>query len=418
VASVLSCRRRQQAISKKLHSTAPERERAFLIGVETRRNGAGGAAPRWQAGSSLEELELLARTAGAVVVGSVTQKLETPNPSLYIGTGKVKEIVALKAKAGYTMVIFDDELSPSQQRNLENALGVKVLDRTALILDIFAMRARTREGRLQVELAQAEYLLPRLAGQWSHLERLGSSGRQGAIGVRGPGETQLETDRRLARERIGRLKREIEDVRRQRSLYRRRRARSGVPVVALVGYTNAGKSTLMRALCHSDVFVEDQLFATLDPLTRRIHLPSGRAALLTDTVGFIQKLPTQLVAAFQATLEELAEADLLIHVVDITHPEAAQQSQTVDDTLAELGLAEKPRITALNKVDRLAGPDGRAIAGLDELEEFDLALAVHYPAAVLVSAERGWGLDELVKRIDATLRRSERYPAVSAAEGS
>ena len=401
----------------RLHSTAPERERAFLVGVETRRNGGATGASRWQAGSSLDELALLAQTAGAAVVATATQKLDSPNPSSYIGTGKVKEIVAQRPATGYTVVIFDDELSPSQQRNLENALGVKVLDRTALILDIFAMRARTREGRLQVGLAQAEYLLPRLAGQWSHLERLGGSGRQGAIGVRGPGEMQLETDRRLARERIGRLKREIESVRRQRSLYRRRRARSGVPIVALVGYTNAGKSTLMRALSHAEVFVEDKLFATLDPLTRRIHLRSGRAALLTDTVGFIQKLPTQLVAAFQATLEELAEADLLLHVVDITHPEAAQQSQTVDNTLKELGLADKPRLTALNKVDRFVQPDGSTITGLGELEEYELGLARHYPAAVLISAERGWGLDELVERIDGALRRSERAAPVAATEG-
>ena len=237
------------------------------------------------------------------------------------------------------MVLFDDELSPSQQGNLENALDVKVLDRTAMILDIFAVRARTREGRLQVELAQTEYLLPRLKGQWSHLERLGGrSGSPGAIGVRGPGETQIETDRRLVRKRITKLKDEIEDVRKQRSLYRRRREREGMPVVALVGYTNAGKSTLMRALTRdADVFVQNQLFATLDPLTRRIQLDDLHPALLTDTVGFISKLPTQLVAAFRATLEEMADATVLLHVVDITHPDAARQSQTVENTLARPG---------------------------------------------------------------------------------
>ena len=352
------------------------------------------------------------RTAGAIVVGRAVQKLDSPNPAHYVGRGKLSEIASQRTSADYTVVVFDDELSPSQQRNLEKALDVKVLDRTALILDIFAMRARTREGRLQVELAQDEYLLPRLAGQWSHLERLGRAGGQGSIGVRGPGETQLETDRRLVRNRISKLKRQIEDVRRQRSLYRRRRAKAGVPVVALVGYTNAGKSTLMRALTKADVLVEDKLFATLDPVTRRIRLPSGRTVLLSDTVGFIQKLPTQLVAAFQATLEELQEADVLLHVVDITHPDAAQQGQTVDDTLAELGLAQRPRVIALNKVDLLAR-DGSPISGIEELEEYDASLAAQRPEAVLISAERGWGLDELLTRINDALRRAEdaRAPA-------
>jgi GTP-binding protein HflX len=387
-------------IARQLHATAIQPERALLVAVETRKRRPG---QHWDTESSLEELAQLACTAGATVIDRTVQKLQSPHPASYIGAGKVAEISAQQAATGYTMVVFDDELSPTQQRNLEKALDVKVLDRTALILDIFAMRARTKEGRIQVELAQAEYLLPRLAGQWGHLERLGRSGAPGAIGVRGPGETQLETDRRLARNRITRLKREIEGVRRQRALYRRHRARQGVPVVALVGYTNAGKSTLMRALTQADVLVEDQLFATLDPTTRRIRLPSSRAALLTDTVGFIQKLPTQLVAAFQATLEELADAGLLLHVVDITHPDAAQQSQTVDDTLAELGLAEKPRVTALNKVDRLIGRNGAAISNPDDLADYDLGLAAHRPDAALISAERRWGLDELLQRIDAAL---------------
>jgi GTP-binding protein HflX len=305
------------------------------------------------------------------------------------------------------MVIFDDELAPSQQLSLENALKVKVLDRTALILDIFAMRARTREGRLQVELAQSEYLLPRLRGQWSHLERLGGrSGAPGAIGVRGPGETQIETDRRLVRQRIQKLKQQIEDVRRQRALYRRRREREGVPVVALVGYTNAGKSTLMRAMTRDrEVFVQDQLFATLDPLTRRIHLDATHDALLTDTVGFIQKLPTTLVAAFRATLEELADASVLLHVVDITHPDAAGQSQTVEETLRDLGLADKPRITALNKVDVLTDDAGNAISSLDALRGEQAGVTADAPNAnaVLVSAEKRWGLDALRERIVAVL---------------
>lgn len=392
-----------------MHSTVQERERALLVGVQKRRNGKG----RWSAESSLAELAQLARTAGAEVVGRSLQRLDSPHPAHYIGAGKLTELAALRDSMGYTMVVFDDDLSPTQQRNIEERLNVKVLDRTALIIDIFAMRARSKEGRLQVELAQSEYLLPRLAGQWSHLERLGGSGRQGSIGVRGPGETQLETDRRQVRTKIAHLKRQIDDVRRQRSLYRQRRARSYAPVVALVGYTNAGKSSLMRALTHADVLVEDQLFATLDPITRRVRLPSGRTALLTDTVGFIQKLPTQLVAAFQATLEELADADLLLHVVDITHPGAAQQSQTVDDTLAELGLAGKPRLTAFNKIDLLA-PDSDGAP--EDLAEYELSLAQHRPDGLFVSAARRWGLDELLARIDAALERVRdgRYAASAA----
>ncbi|HXF50715.1 MAG TPA: GTPase HflX [Dehalococcoidia bacterium] len=395
----------------RLHPTDSERERAYLVGVELR--GANGRRS-W---SSMEELALLARTAGADVAGMTVQRLEHPNPAHYIGKGKLQQIAAERERLGYSMVIFDDELTPSQQRTLENALKVKVLDRTALILDIFAMRARTREGRLQVELAQSEYLLPRLAGQWSHLERLGGrSGAPGAIGVRGPGETQLETDRRLVRNKIARLKAELERVRRHRALYRRRRARTGVPVVALVGYTNAGKSTLMRALTSADVLVEDQLFATLDPVTRRMTLPSGSYVLLTDTVGFIQKLPTQLVAAFRATLEELADADVLLHVVDITHPDAAEQSQTVDDTLAELGLSEKPRVVALNKIDRLVDHEGRPVEGPDALGDLAADLRARFPQAVLISAERGWGLDALAQSIEETLARAAPVVPVATRE--
>ena len=377
--------------------------------MQARRSGAGRNGPSsgraWDAKRSLEELGRLVETAGGRVVGRTIQKLQSPHPAGYVGSGKISEIKSLQASTGYNLVVFDDELSPTQQRNLEDALGVKVLDRTALILDIFAMRARTREGRLQVELAQSEYLLPRLAGQWTHLERIGGTGVQGAIGMRGPGETQIETDRRLARKRIGRLKRDIEAVRRQRSLYRQKRARSGIAIVALVGYTNAGKSTLMRALTRADVLVEDRLFATLDSVTRRIQLPSGQPALLTDTVGFIQKLPTQLIAAFQATLEELAEADILLHAVDITHADAAQQSQTVDDTLADLGLGDKPRVTALNKVDLLIESEDGLVREPEDLGAFDLSLATNRPDAVLVSAQEGWGLDQLLRRIDDELGR-------------
>src|SRR5581483_5992148 len=300
---------------ERLHDTAPAPERAFLVAAEVK--GHQG----WSTQSSLAELAQLAETAGAEVVGRASQRLDQPNPATYIGKGKVQEVSAERQDLGYTVVVFDDELTPTQQRNLEELLKVKVIDRTALILDIFARRAQTREGRLQVELAQLEYLLPRLAGQWSHLERLG-----GGIGTRGPGETQIETDRRLIRDRISRLKAQIEDVRRHRALYRSRRAKQGVPVAALVGYTNAGKSTLMNALSGAGVLAENRLFATLDPVTRRVRLNDGEDVLLTDTVGFIQKLPTSLVAAFRATLEELSDADLLLHVVDVTDDNAAEQA--------------------------------------------------------------------------------------------
>jgi GTP-binding protein HflX len=348
---------------------------------------------RWRSESSVEELALLADTAGATVVGSTIQRLESWNPATYIGKGKVQEVASLLPELDYTTVIFDDELTPSQQRNLEDALKVKVLDRTALILDIFAQHAHTREGRLQVELAQHEYILPRLRGQWSHLERL-----EGRIGTRGPGETQLETDRRLIRDKIASLKRQIEQVRKQRALHRRQRARQGVPVASLVGYTNAGKSTLMRALSGADVLVQDRLFATLDPVTRRVRLPSGGHVLLTDTVGFIQKLPTQVVAAFRATLEELEEATLLLHVIDITHPDAEDQARTVDETLAGLGLADRPRLTVLNKADLLGQEDGRR-----KLEDGSFGAPLWAAGGFFVSAEKGWGLDELRAEIERAL---------------
>jgi GTP-binding protein HflX len=352
---------------------------------------------------SLDELALLAHTAGAEVAGRSVQRLEAPNPATYIGKGKVDEVIAERQGCDYTMVIFDDELSPSQQRNLENALGVKVLDRTALIIDIFARRAQTKEARLQVELAQLEYLMPRLAGQWSHLERL-----EGRIGTRGPGETQLETDRRLVRNRITRLRREIDEVRQQRALHRRRRARQGMQVVALVGYTNAGKSTLLRALSGTDVYTENLLFATRDPLTRRVRLPSGHEVLMTDTVGFIQKLPTQLVAAFRATLEELSDADVLVHLVDITHPNAEEQYSTVERTLGDLGLAGKPRIVAFNKVDLLTSAEGEP----GVVRELEGSLHREHPEAVLISAGKGWNLDSLLKTIETQLAVIERHAPV------
>ena len=357
--------------------------------------GERGVRRLWRVEDSLEELAQLARTAGAEVVGVIVQRLPRPTPAYYLGKGKLSELALLKAQLGYNLAIFDDELSPTQQRNIENALQTRVVDRTALILDIFARRAHTREGKLQVELAQNEYLLPRLAGRWAHLERLG-----GGIGTRGPGETQIETDRRLVSRRIHHLKQQLEAVRKHRALYRERRARRGVPVVALVGYTNAGKSTLLNALSKASAFVEDKLFATLDPTTRRLALPDGRQALLTDTVGFIQKLPPTIIVSFRATLEELDEADLLLHVLDITHPNAAEQGQTVEDILDDLGLGHKPVIVVLNKIDLLAGNEASGDEAVDRL-------APHLPdidkAAVLVSAARGWGLDRLRAAIGEAL---------------
>ncbi len=370
-----------------LHSTAPTIDRAYLVAADVH----GSLFP---AAESAAELGELARTAGAEVVGTAIQKMDQPNAATYIGKGKVDEVAAARRDAQANVVIFDDELSPSQQRNLEKALGTKVIDRTALILDIFATRAHTREGRLQVALAQMQYLLPRLAGQWSHLERM-----EGAIGTRGPGETQIETDRRLIRSRISRIKHDLEDVRTQRGLYRRNRARNNVPVVALVGYTNAGKSTLMRALSGADVLAEDKLFATLDPITRRLRLTSGEVVLLTDTVGFIQKLPTDLVAAFRATLEELTEADLLLHVIDIAHPHAFEHTQAVEKTLAELGVAERPTLLVLNKVDLLRDDEGRRVEHFDEARAVINAAGAPPPNVALVSAEKRWGLGGLLERI-------------------
>jgi len=357
-----------------------------LVGVETK-----GTRNTWSVEDSLEELALLAATAGAEVMGALVQRRQNPTPAYYLGKGKVKELADLKAKVGYDVVIFDDELSPTQQRNLEQALEVKVIDRTALILDIFAKRARTREGRLQVELAQHQYLLPRLPGQWSHLERLG-----GGIGTRGPGEAQLETDRRLIRQKIHRLQREIEEVRKHRALYRRQRALRGIPVVAIIGYTNAGKSTLLNSLSNAGVLVEDKLFATLDPTTRRLTLTNQQQVLISDTVGFIHKLPATVIAAFRATLEELEEAALLVHIVDIMHHNAIEQSMAVEEILTKLGLAEKPRITVLNKLDLVASSE-------EDIKDLVKAMKASDEEPVLISAAKGWGLDRLLEKIAAKL---------------
>lgn len=367
-----------------LLSQSPETERALLVCVHWRRDG-------WDPQSSLAELAQLAATAGLQVVGSVVQHLPHPHPRHYVGPGKLAEIANLRDRLGYTVLLADDELSPAQLRHLEDALQVKVLDRTALILDIFARRAQTREGRLQVELAQLEYRLPRLTRMWTHLSRQAVGG----VGLRGPGETQLEIDRRRARERIAWIRRQLEDVRRHRERYRQRRRQQRLPVVSLVGYTNAGKSTLLNALTGASVLAEDKLFATLDPTTRRLELPDGQVALLTDTVGFIHKLPTSLVAAFRATLEEILDAHLLLHVVDITHPKAAEQAITVGRVLRELGADRFPTITVLNKIDLLA-PDL-----VPEITARELGLP---PNAILVSARTGQGLAHLRQRIAEALR--------------
>lgn len=367
-------------------------ERAYLVGVDYQHG-----STLWSIEDSLKELQQLAQTAGMTVVGSTYQRLDHPDPATYVGSGKVKEIGEAIAALRAQTVIFDEELSPAQQKNLEHELGeeIKVLDRTVLILDIFAQHAHTKEGQLQVELAQYEYRLPRLTRMWTHLARQAggrAGGDTGGVGLRGPGETQLEVDRREIGRKIARLKREIEEVRTHRRQYRRRRKRAGIPVVAIVGYTNAGKSTLLNAISDAGVLVEDQLFATLDPTTRRVQLPEGREVLFTDTVGFIQRLPHDLVAAFRATLEEVHEADLLLHVVDITHEMAEAQMETVEEVLEQLDVAHKTVVVVWNKID-LADDPGQW-----------RELAARQPNTVAISALTGEGIDVLLGRIEQILK--------------
>ncbi len=378
----------------RIHPTGPIKERACLVGVAVRNtNGL------WDLEDSIEELGELAIAAGADPVATLTQTLQKPSPT-YLGKGKLEELRAVVRDEDVATVIFDDELTPSQQRTLEDRLKTKVIDRTALILDVFARRARTREGQLQIELAQAEYLLPRLAGQWSHLERLG-----GGIGTRGPGESQIETDRRLVRRRLTRIKHELERVRTQREQQRRNRTRGDTKIVSLVGYTNAGKSAIFNRLTSGDVRSRDQLFSTLDTTVRQLYLPSGTRATLSDTVGFVHKLPPILVAAFRATLEEAHEADLLIHVVDISSPYAAEQAQVVDDVLQDMGLGETPRILVMNKLDLVAdGPD------TEDLEVVPVSSA-GATQVTLTSALKGWGIDRLRNVIDQELSRIATTPA-------
>lgn len=385
-------------LGTRLKTLSERAERVFLMAAQVR-----GREALFSLEDSLEELARLARTAGLEVVGQDIQHLSTIHAATYIGAGKVEELVLARQELGFDAVIFDDELSPAQLRNLERALQVKVLDRTALILDIFAKHARTREGALQVELAQYIYRLPRLTRQWTHLSRQGVGG----VGLRGPGETQLESDRREIAQRMAQLRRELEQVRQQRSLQRRRRRRQGLPVVAIVGYTNAGKSTLLNRLSGAGVLVEDKLFATLDPTTRRVALPSGKEVLFTDTVGFIQKLPTQLVASFRATLEEVLEADLLVHVLDVSDRNLISKMETVRRTLAEIGAGEKPTLLALNKVDLLSDPESLERGSLADrfanLERPLLALEADHEAVIPISAEQGVGIEDLLEAVEETL---------------
>jgi GTP-binding protein HflX len=367
---------------KALISLTKRTERVFLIGLELKSD------PAWQMRQSLEELAELAATAGGKVIGQGTQKIEAPVPATFIGPGKADEFAGFCRANDVDTVVFDDELSPAQSRNLEKVFGCKVLDRTALILDIFGQRARSREGKLQVELAQLRHLLPRLTRFWGHLSR-----QSGGIGMRGgEGESQLESDRRRVQERIDKITEDLQVVRRQRATQRNGRQRHLWPLASIVGYTNAGKSTLLNALTGASVLAEDKLFATLDPTTRRLRLPTNQNVFLTDTVGFIRKLPHGLVEAFKATLEEVVQAELLLHVVDVSHPQADEQIAAVNQVLGEIGAQGKPTIMVFNKIDQFTG--NGALGKL--LQQF--------PVAVAVSAKTGEGVPALVEELSTQLR--------------
>lgn len=357
-------------------------ERAILIGMEWGRNDS-----LWTVDDSLEELKQLADTAGATVIKKFIQKRPKPDPAFFIGRGKVQELALYAQQENIDLCIFDDELSPAQQRNIESVMGIRILDRTALILDIFAQRARTNEGKLQVELAQLQYTLPRIMGKGLMLSRLG-----GGIGTRGPGETKLEVDRRRIRDRIAFIKDQIEKVKAVRSLHRSKRKKNNVFEVSLVGYTNAGKSTLLNTLTNSDIYAKDQLFATLDPTTRQLTLPNKQEIIITDTVGFIQRLPHQLIAAFRSTLEVVTEADLLVHVIDVSHELYKEQAAAVHEVLKEIGAETKPVITVYNKIDKLS-PDSK-LADRLALEE----------DAVCISAAKKLNLETLQQMIETHLK--------------
>lgn len=357
-------------------------ERAILIGMEWGRNDS-----LWTVDDSLEELKQLADTAGATVIKKFIQKRPKPDPAFFIGRGKVQELALYAQQENIDLCIFDDELSPAQQRNIESVMGIRILDRTALILDIFAQRARTNEGKLQVELAQLQYTLPRMMGKGLMLSRLG-----GGIGTRGPGETKLEVDRRRIRDRIAFIKDQIEKVKAVRSLHRSKRKKNNVFEVSLVGYTNAGKSTLLNTLTNSDIYAKDQLFATLDPTTRQLALPNKQEIIITDTVGFIQRLPHQLIAAFRSTLEVVTEADLLVHVIDVSHELYKEQAAAVHEVLKEIGAETKPVITVYNKIDKLP-PDSK-LADRLALEE----------DTVCISAAKKLNLETLQQMIESHLK--------------
>ena len=372
-------------------------ERAILIGLEK------DGVSKWDLRDSMEELRELANSAGAEVVDTITQKLPRPTAPYYIGKGKAELIKNSLQDREVTSVIFDDELSPAQGRNLETLLARKVLDRTQLILDIFAQRARSREGRLQIELAQLQYLLPRLTRMWHHLSR-----QTGGIGTRGPGETQLEVDRRRVQERIARLERELESVRKTRAVQRQGRKRHQWPVAAVVGYTNAGKSTLLNLLTGADVVAVDKLFATLDPTTRSFVLPNKQRVLLTDTVGFLRKLPHTLIESFKATLEEVSEADLLIHIVDLSHPRVDEQMDAVDAVIKEIDAFGKQTLIVFNKIDHLKN---RELADI---------YVKRFPGSVAISARTGEGMANLVQALENALsswrlRSRFRIPANESA---
>ncbi len=372
-------------IARELISLTAPVERAILIGAPRK-----GSTSRHLVDEQLEELERLADTAGAQVVGRLTQQLDRPHSGTYLGKGKIEELRALVDVLDASLIIFDDELSPSQGKNIEDLVGKRVMDRAELILDIFATRARTREAKMQVELAQLNYMLPRLTRMWTHLEKF-----RGGIGMRGPGETQLETDRRLIGHRIRVLKERLAEVQRTREV--QRHGRRGEFRAALVGYTNAGKSSILRAMSGSeDVFVEDRLFATLDPLSREVDVGDGQRVVLTDTVGFIRKLPHHLVASFRATLEELNEADLLLHVIDASHAAWEEQREVVDEVIAELGARDKPMLYVFNKRDRLSPA---------EAEGLGARVANLFPNAVMVSSIAPGGLDPLREELLRDVRR-------------
>ncbi len=357
-------------------------ERAILIGMEWGRNDS-----LWTVDDSLEELKQLADTAGATVIKKFIQKRPKPDPAFFIGRGKVQELALYAQQENIDLCIFDDELSPAQQRNIESVMGIRILDRTALILDIFAQRARTNEGKLQVELAQLQYTLPRIMGKGLMLSRLG-----GGIGTRGPGETKLEVDRRRIRDRIAFIKDQIEKVKAVRSLHRSKRKKNNVFEVSLVGYTNAGKSTLLNTLTNSDIYAKDQLFATLDPTTRQLTLPNKQEIIITDTVGFIQRLPHQLIAAFRSTLEVVTEADLLVHVIDVSHELYKEQAAAVHEVLKEIGAETKPVITVYNKIDKLP-PDSKLADRLAQEED-----------TVCISAAKKLNLETLQQMIESHLK--------------